>query len=228
MSKTYLIIGASSAIAKETAQQLKQSGNHIIGISTKGGVEGYNEFYNVENYLGDFPKIEKPINGLVYFPGTINLKPFNRITLKEFVSDFEINALGAALSTQFYLANLKQAQLSSIVFVSSVATEQGLPFHASIAMAKSALEGITISLAAELAPSIRVNCVAPSLTNTPLAAKLLNTPEKLEASEKRNPLKKVGEPSDVANAINFLLEEKSKWVTGQVMSVDGGMGKIKI
>lgn len=228
MSKTYLIIGASSAIAKETAQQLKQSGNHIIGISTKVGVEGYNEFYNVENYLGDFPKIEIPINGLVYFPGTINLKPFNRITLKEFVSDFEINALGAALSTQFYLANLKQAQLSSIVFVSSVATEQGLPFHASIAMAKSALEGLTISLAAELAPSIRVNCVAPSLTNTPLAAKLLNTPEKLEASEKRNPLKKVGEPSDVANAINFFLEEKSKWVTGQVMSVDGGMGKIKI
>ncbi|MCA6436929.1 MAG: SDR family oxidoreductase [Bacteroidetes bacterium] len=228
MSNTYLIIGANSAIAKETAHQLKQNGNYVIGISTKTESGTYDEFYTIENYLGGFPKIEKPINGLVYFPGTINLKPFNRITSKEFVSDFEINALGAALSTQFYLSNLKQAQLTSIVFVSSVATEQGLPFHASIAMAKSALEGLTISLAAELAPNIRVNCVAPSLTNTPLANKLLNTPEKVEASEKRNPLKKVGEPVDIANAISFLLEEKSKWVTGQVISVDGGMGKIKI
>lgn len=228
MNKTYLIIGASSAIAKETALQLSQNGNYLIGISTKTGLIGYDEFYTIENYLGGYPKIEKPIHGLVYFPGTINLKPFNRITTQEFIADFEINALGAALSTQHYLGNLKNATLSSVVFVSSVATEQGLPFHASIAMAKSALQGLTISLAAELAPNIRVNCVAPSLTNTPLASKLLNTPEKIEASEKRNPLKKVGEPSDIANAITFLLDEKSKWVTGQVISVDGGMGKIKI
>lgn len=228
MSKTYLIIGASSAIAKETAQQLKLQGNYLIGISTKSELTGYDEFYKIENYQGDFPKIERPIHGLVYFPGTINLKPFNRITSKEFLLDFEINALGAALATQFYLANLKQNSLSSVVFLSSVATEQGLPFHASISMAKSALEGLTISLAAELAPTIRVNCIAPSLTNTPLAGRLLNTPEKMDASEKRNPLKKVGQPEDIANAIIFLLEEKSKWVTGQVISVDGGMGKIKI
>jgi NAD(P)-dependent dehydrogenase (short-subunit alcohol dehydrogenase family) len=109
-----------------------------------------------------------------------------------------------------------------------VAANTGMPFHSSIAMAKAAIEGLTKSLAAELAPAIRVNCIAPALTNTSLGEKFLNTPEKIEASQKRNPLKKIGEPIDLANAIEFLLSEKSNWITGQVIAVDGGMNTLKL
>jgi NAD(P)-dependent dehydrogenase (short-subunit alcohol dehydrogenase family) len=129
---------------------------------------------------------------------------------------------------QKYLPNLKTSPNASIVLISSVAANTGMPFHSSIAMAKAAIEGLTKSLAAELAPAIRVNCIAPSLTNTSLGEKFLNTPEKIEASQKRNPLKKIGEPIDLANAIEFLLSEKSNWITGQVIAVDGGMNTLKL
>ena len=114
------------------------------------------------------------------------------------------------------------------MFLSSVAAQQGIPFHSSIAMAKGAIEGLTKALAAELAPTIRVNAVAPSLTNTPLADRFINTPEKIEASEKRNPLKKVGTVEELAQSISFLLTEKSSWITGQILAVDGGMGTLKL
>jgi 3-oxoacyl-[acyl-carrier protein] reductase len=226
--KTFLFAGASSAIAIETASLLQEKGNNVIGISTKSNPLNYDSFHQIEKYEFDsFPKLDSAIDGIVYFPGTINLKPFARLSANDFTNDFSINTLGAVAFSQAYLANLKKSNMASIVFISSVAVSTGMPFHASIALAKGALEGLTKSLAAELAPNIRVNCVAPSLVNTPLGEKFINTPEKLEQMQKRNPLRKVGEPKDIAYAIAFLLTEDSNWITGQIMAVDGGMNTLK-
>ncbi len=229
MSKNYIFAGASSATAIETGKLLKAQGHTITGISTKENNSLYDTFYQVPAYdFNSFPKIDGNSDGLVYFPGTINLKPFNRLSENDFLNDFRINCLGAVAFLQAYLPMLKNSKHASAVFISSVAVSAGMSFHSSVSMAKGALEGLTRSLAAELAPGIRVNCIAPSLTNTPLGEKFINTPEKLEASQKRNPLKKVGEAVDLANAIEFLLSEKSSWITGQVLPVDGGMNNLKL
>jgi len=228
MSKTVLFAGASSAIAKQTALLLQAKGYRVIGLSTKNASEGYDAFYKIENYdAAVYPSIEEVIDGLVYFAGTINLKPFTRLTQEDFLNDFKINTLGATAFVQAYLGNLKKSKNGSVVFLSSVAVSVGLPFHASIAMAKGGLEGLSRALAAELAPGIRVNCIAPSLVNTPLGNKFINTPEKLEQMQNRNPLRKVGNPLDVANAISFLVGEEATWVSGQVFAIDGGMSVLK-
>lgn len=226
--KTYLFAGASSAIAKESAKLLQAKGHKVIGISTKEKDFNYDEFYQIENYnFGNFPFFEDSVDGIAYFPGTINLKPFHRLKPEEFITDFNINTLGAVAFTQSYLGNLKKAEKSSIVFISTVAVGIGMPFHSSIAMAKGAIEGLTKSLAAEYAPLIRVNCIAPSLVNSPLAEKFVSSPEKIESMQKRNPMQKVGDPIDVANAVIFLLGNESGWVSGQIMAVDGGMSTLK-
>lgn len=229
MGKTYVFAGASSKVAVATAEMLQANNQKVIGISTKEQRHAYNEFYRVDDYrFGQFPSIQQAIDGLVYFPGSIVLKPFARLTEADFLSDFQRNTLGAAAFVQAYLTELKKSPAASIVFVSSVAAQTGMPFHGSIATAKAGLEGLNKALAAEFAPSIRVNTVAPSLSNTPLAEKLLNTPDKLEASHKRHPLKRIGEADDLAHAINFLLTEKSAWMTGHVLQVDGGMSNVRL
>lgn len=229
MSKNYLFAGASSAIALQTASMLQHDGHQVFGISTKPLSEGYNQSFLVERYSqGFFPVLEQPLDGLVYFPGTINLKPFNRLTPADFTRDYEINALGAAMFIQQYLPNLKKSEQASIVLISSVAASLGLPFHGSISMAKAALGGLTRALAAELAPSIRVNCIAPSLVDTPLASKFVDTDEKRDQLAKRNPLRKIGSASDVAGMVSLLLRDESQWITGQILAVDGGMGILKL
>ncbi len=228
MTKTYLFAGASSEIAKQTAKLLQAQNQKVIGISTKEKDFEYDEFYQISSYdFGNFPVLETEISGLVYFPGTINLKPFHRLKPEEFSTDLSINTLGAVAFTQAYLSNIKKATSASIVYISTVAVGIGMPFHASIAMAKGAIEGLTKSLAAEYAPTIRVNCVAPSLVNTPLAEKFVSTPEKIESMQKRNPMQKVGDAIDIANIIKFLLSNESSWITGQIVAVDGGMSTLK-
>ena len=226
--KVYLFAGASSAIAQSTRELFQQQGDKVIGISTKDECRGYDSVHKVNDYnVISFPDIEEKIDGLVYFSGTINLKPFHRLKAEEFQNDYQVNALGAVNFIQKYLPNLKLSSRASIVLISSVAANLGLPFHASIAMAKGAIEGLTKALAAELIPTIRVNCVAPSLMNTPLGEKFLSTPDKIALMEGRNPMHKIGEPIEVAKAITYLLSDDSSWVTGQILHVDGGMGTLK-
>jgi 3-oxoacyl-[acyl-carrier protein] reductase len=223
-----LLAGASSAIAQTTAIRLNSNGHQVKLISTKEINLSTLESYLVNSYSDDnLPTIDEPIDGLVYFPGTINLKPFNRISKEEFYHDFEVNVWGAINVVQKYLPLLKKSSSASVVFISSVAAQTGMTFHSSIALAKAGLEGLTRSLAAEFAPTIRFNCIAPSLVNTPLSEKFINTPEKTEAIKNKNPLKKIGSPEEIAEAIMFLLSNQSSWITGQVLAVDGGMGVIK-
>jgi 3-oxoacyl-[acyl-carrier protein] reductase len=229
MKTTFLFAGASSAMAVETAKLLQAEGYRVIGLSTKEKTHDYDEFYKMEKYrTGFFPQVDSPLHGAVYFPGSIRLKPFKSISEADMMYDYEINALGAVAFAQAYMDQLKKTNQGTLVFVSSVAAQAGLPFHASIAMAKGALESLTKTLAAEYAPAVRVNSVAPSLTETPMADRLINTPEKAEAFRNRNPLRKIGTPSDIAHVLTFLLTERSGWITGQIIHVDGGMTGLKI
>lgn len=226
---TYLFAGASSAIATSCAQHLREKGHRVIGLSTKELSFPYDLRYQVQTYqAAELPPLDESLDGLVYFPGSINLKPFARLTRAEFLQDFERNVLGAVELIQTYLPPLKKSPHPSVVLLSSVAAQVGMPFHSSISIAKAGIEGLTRSLAAELAPTVRVNCVAPSLTRSPLSERFLNTPEKESASQNRNPLKKIGEPAEVAAVIEFLLSEQALWITGQCLGVDGGMNHLRI
>ena len=233
MSKTFVLIGATSGIGQHVASRLVEHEAIVYAISRRGkevekrpGI-----IYERCDVLAEepsFPAIEGPIDGFAYFPGTITLRPFHLLRRQHFLQDLEVNYLGAVKALQFYLPQIKNASNASIVLMSTVAVQTGLPFHASIAGAKGAIEGLTRSLAAELAPNVRVNAVAPSLTDTPLAQALLNQPAKQEAAAKRHPLQRIGGAKDIASAVHFLLTEQSSWITGQVLSVDGGLSQIRL
>ena len=167
------------------------------------------------------------LDGLVYFPGSITLKPFHRLTSDDFMNEFQVNCLGAVAAIQNALPALKAAPAASIVLFSTVAVAQGMPFHTSISAAKGAVEGMAKSLAAELAPKIRVNLIAPSLTDTALASNLLNTDAKRESAAKRHPLQQIGSPDDIAALVSFLLSDASQFLTGQILRPDGGLSSVR-
>jgi NAD(P)-dependent dehydrogenase (short-subunit alcohol dehydrogenase family) len=227
--KHYVIVGASSGIGFELAKKLSTS-NNITALSRSE--KEVNTLSNTTYYSVDiseenpnFPVLDNPIDGLIYCPGTINLKPFRSLRAEDYLNEWNINFLGAVKTIKHFLPQLQQAENSSIVLFSTVAVQTGMAFHASIAAAKGAVEGLTRSLASEFAPKVRVNAVAPSLTNTPLADKLINAEAKLKSAEDRHPLKKIGQPNDIANAVLYLLD--ANWVTGQIISVDGGMSALR-
>lgn len=229
MTKRYVVVGGSKGIGAALLRGLIAEGNDVISISRSVSDESSSATfieYDVTS-VEDFPDVEGSIDGVAYCPGSINLKPFHRLTQDEFVADLNVNFLGAVRAIQALLPNLKQSGSGSIVLFSTVAVQTGMGFHASIAAAKGAVEGLTRSLAAEFAPSIRVNCIAPSLTDTPLASRLISTPEKREALAARNPLNKIGTADEVAAMAKFLLSGDSDWITGQILHVDGGMGSLK-
>jgi 3-oxoacyl-[acyl-carrier protein] reductase len=223
--KTYLFIGANSDIALETKERLQRSGDRVICVSRTPN-DRYKDFLIGDAVANDLPEIEDAIDGLVYFPGSITLKPFRSIKQSDFQSDLDINLFGAIHAVQKYSSRMNEG--SGIVLFSTVAVQTGMPFHSSVAVSKGAIEGLTRALAAEFAPKIRVNCIAPSLTATKMASKFLATPEKHEASAQRHPLKKVGSPGDISEAVLFLLRDTSSWMTGQVLHVDGGLSSIRV
>jgi len=228
-----LIIGASSGIGKELANKLSANGYNVWGTYNSKEVNENKENlkYLKLDVLEDRLNLEELpeiIDGFVYCPGSINLKPFNRIKPDEFIKDFELQVVGAINVLQSILPRIQKSTNGSIVFFSTVAVKIGLPFHTIVSSSKGAIEGFTRSLAAELAPKIRVNCIAPSLTDTPLAASLLNTEQKREANAQKHPLKRIGTTNDIAIMAEFLLSADSSWITGQVFYVDGGMSSIKI
>ena len=231
MNKRIVIVGASRGIGLSLAQMLTEGGDEVIALSrTVGGVENLQRLTHFEyDATSDTtpPTIDGPVDGFVYCPGSINLRPFNRLSEKDFVLDFEINLVGAVRTLQHFLPNLKESDAASVVLFSTVAVQTGMGFHASVSAAKGAVEGLTRSLAAEFAPKIRVNCIAPSLTDTPLAERLLKTPEQREASAARHPMKKIGTPEDIASLATFLLSDSSGWMTGQILHIDGGMSSVR-
>ena len=231
MSKNYIIVGGSSGIGLEITRQLAEADNQVIVLSRSAGA--LSSFRNVKHIPYDVTSESKPeldfdtIDGFVYCPGTINLKPFHGLKLEDFQTDFEVNVKGAIKTLQPIVKQLKKSGNASILFFSTVAVQQGMPFHSSVAASKGAIEGMTRSLAAELAPNVRVNCIAPSVTDTPLASRILSSDEKKEASGKRHALNRVGTPQEVARLATFLLTDESKWITGQIISIDGGMSAIR-
>lgn len=226
----YLIIGGSSGIGKALVGLLEEEGNNVFATYNNNAQENLNHIqYQKFNVLEDDFTIDwlpNEINGLAYFPGSINLKPFKSFNEEDFISDYRLQVLGAIKVIQKILPRFVRNN-SSIVLFSTVAVQNGFAFHSQVSSSKGAIEGLTRSLAAELAPKTRVNAIAPSLTNTPLAGRLLSSPEKKEHHAKNNPLKKVGEANDVAQAAHFLLTEKSNWITGQIIHVDGGQSTLQ-
>jgi NAD(P)-dependent dehydrogenase (short-subunit alcohol dehydrogenase family) len=230
--KSFAVIGGSTGIGRSLIELLQVSSNVIATYNNTIDNSWINTnvrfiHHNVlEGNLNpqDFPT---QLDGLAYCVGAINLKPFARATEQDFIKDYQLQVLGAIKAIQALLSNLKAASNASIVLFSTVAVQTGFNFHSIVSASKGAIEGLTKALAAELAPKIRINCIAPSITQTPLANSLLNTPEKIEANALRHPLKKVGQPQDVAALANFLLNDEASWITGQIFGVDGGMSSIK-
>lgn len=231
--KQFLVVGGSSGIGEEVVRQVESAGGIVYSASRNPGSNLQNPRSRTIRWdatESEIPTEELPeeLDGMVYCPGSINLKPFPRLTDADFRSDFDINLMGAVRAIRSALPSLKKAEPpSSIVLFSTVAVGTGMPFHASIASAKGAVEGLCRALAAELAPKVRVNAIAPSLTDTPLAERLLSSDDRREASAKRHPLRRTGTAEEVAGLAAHLLGKEMTWTTGQIFHLDGGLSSLR-
>lgn len=222
----YLIIGGSTGIGESLITQLNNAGHETISINRSGETNA-GQALSANVIEGTLPDIDGPLDGLVYLPGSIVLKPFRALKDEDFLNDWNINFMGAVKVLRKYLPNLQQTGSASVVLISTVAVQTGMTFHSSIAAAKGAIEGFTRAMAAELAPKVRVNAIAPSLTLTPLSSKLTDTEQKLQGSKDRHPLKAVGQAEDVASMAAWLLSTNAQFTTGQIFKLDGGMSSIR-
>mgnify|MGYP003631317170 FL=1 len=226
--KTIVIVGGSKGIGKAIVGNLVDS-HKVINLSRTPPeyTHGNLTHYNVDILKDDLPEITA-LDAIVYCPGSINLKPISRLSLEDFREDFEINVIGAVKAIQKYLEVLKKGQHPSVLLFSTVASKLGMPYHASIATAKSGVEGLVKSLGAELAPTIRINAIAPTVTDTELASKLLRNEKMIENIKERHPLKKFLDPKEVAGMAEFLLSEKASSISGQIFEMDYGIVTFKI
>ncbi|WP_378174622.1 SDR family NAD(P)-dependent oxidoreductase [Aquimarina sp. SS2-1] len=231
MRKNILLIGGSHGIGFEIALKLYKNHNIYIASRTSenlGNLEVTHIPYDASTDEIDTTKLPDQLDGFVYCPGSINLKPFKMLSPDAFQEDMQINFMFLIKIMHSILPQLKNSEQASLVFFSTVAVKVGMPFHTSVAAAKGAIEGFAKALAAEYAPKFRVNVIAPSLTDTPLAERLLGNEKKREKMDERHPLKRVGEAEDIANIAKFLLSDESSWITGQVLGVDGGMSTLNV
>jgi NAD(P)-dependent dehydrogenase (short-subunit alcohol dehydrogenase family) len=231
--ENYLIIGASSGIGKKLSEKLSESGHQVFGTYHKKELQLDNnsvQYYPL-NVLDDtisFDFLPEKLSGVIYCPGSINLRPFERIKPVDFINDYNLQVVGAVKTIQAIASKLRSSENAAIILFSTVAVQTGFPFHTLVSSSKGAIEGLTKALAAEYAPNIRVNCIAPSLTDTPLAASLLNSDQKRRANAERHPFKRIGTTDDIANMVEFLLSPKASWITGQIMHVDGGISTLNV
>ncbi|MFD1162545.1 SDR family NAD(P)-dependent oxidoreductase [Hwangdonia seohaensis] len=226
--KTIIVIGGSKGIGKAIINTLVNS-HKVVNISrTARNFEHANLTHHTCDVTTDnLPEIQHA-DGLIYCPGSINLKPISRLSITDFKNDFEINVLGTVKAIQHYLPILKKGNKPAILLFSTVAATLGMPFHASIATAKSGVEGLVKSLGAELAPTIRINAIAPTVTNTQLASKLLRNDKMIENITERHPLKKFLNPEEVADMATFLMSDKAASMSGQIFQMDCGIVSFKI
>ena len=229
MKKNILLIGGSSGIGLSLVNQISQDHNVYVACRSNSTLpENINYInYDVLNDELDSSLLPETIDSFIYLPGSINLRPFKSLSIESFKEDLEINLIGLIKSLKSVLKNLTASNSASIVLFSTVAVQRGMPFHSSVSSSKGAIEGLAKSLAAELSPKIRVNVIAPSLVNTPLANRFLNNDIKIEKSANRHPLKRIGSASDIANLTDYLISDKSSWITGQIIAVDGGLSTIE-
>jgi len=228
MQKHILVIGGTKGIGLASVEQLVKQGYTVHCVARNiEGQSAAQHYYQADVLKDALPELDIPLSGLVYCPGSINLKPFKQLKVSDFEKDFAINVTSAVRVLQQYERNLKAAEHASVVLFSTVAVQTGMGYHASVAASKGAIEGLGRSLAAEWAPTVRVNTIAPSLVQTDLAARLIRTEKQIEASAQRHPLKRIGQAQDIAACVSYLISEQSSWVSGQVHKIDGGMSSIK-
>ncbi|WP_026449712.1 SDR family NAD(P)-dependent oxidoreductase [Aequorivita capsosiphonis] len=230
MKKNILLIGGSYGIGAAIADILQEDHQVIIASRTNEHISEKIIHHTFDVLKDNIETLDLPdrIDGLVYCPGSINLKPFKMMSPETFKEDMEINFYSLVRIVHGLLPKLKNSEQASLIFFSTVAVKVGMPFHTSVAAAKGAIEGFAKALAAEYAPNFRINVIAPSLTDSPLASKLLNSDSKKEKMANKHPLKKVGSTEDIAAMAAFLLQDESKWITGQVFGVDGGLSTLNI
>jgi len=229
MKKNILLIGGSHGIGFSLAEQLQEDHNVYIASRTNDELANLDVEYIKFDATSDelnMSTLPDELHGFAYCPGNINLKPFKMMSMDTFEEDMQLNFFGMVKVVKQIMP--KMAEGASMVFFSTVAVGVGMPFHTSVAAAKGAIEGFAKSLAAEYAPKLRVNVIAPSLVDTPLAERLLNNDKKKEKMAERHPLKRVGEAKDIADIAKFLLSDNSTWMTGQVVGVDGGMSTLNV
>lgn len=230
--KTYVVFGGSRGIGAALVSILLKDGHSVINISRNESEEShvnlsYHSLDVLEQEWDSLPVLQE-IHGLAYCPGSIDLKPLRRVSVEDMEEAMDVNLYGALKAIKWAYPVMRKTPNAAVVLFSTVAVSQGMPFHTVVASAKGAVEGFTKSLAAEFAPKVRVNCIAPSLTDTELAGDLLRDDKRREASSEKHPLKRIGQREDIAHAAQYLLGEESSWVTGQVLHVDGGMSSIRV
>ena len=225
MSKL-LVIGGSKGIGLAILEEQTQVQSCINFSRTEPSFSGNYEHHAIDILNDELPDLED-VSSIIYCPGSINLKPIGSLKEEDFLEDFNINVLGAVKVIRKYHRQLKRAENASITLFSTVAVERGMAFHASVAASKGAVEGLVKTLAAEFAPKIRVNAIAPTITDTPLAKNLLRNEEMRAKMSDRHPMKRIVQPNEISALVNYLIGRNASSITGQVLTVGGGITSIK-